>query len=140
MMCILYLMVFCSTFTFIHTLYKYFFYSEDCNPVYLPREVATAIDYIDLFVTRQLWIYVISQFFWPTKSHIKDDEVYDSQVQHLEQNEKQKGKRLSLSPKSPRLSSYEEQRRVSTQEDTSILFMGVQKSMVMTEGEEKKWL
>ena len=80
MMCILYLMVFCSTFTFIHTIYKYFFYSEDCNPVYLPREVATAIDYSDLFVTRQLWIYVISQFFWPTKSHIKDDEAYDSEV------------------------------------------------------------
>ena len=137
MMCILYMMVGVSTFTFCHMMYAFVFYSDDCNPVYLPREIASAFNFVDLFVTRQLWIYVVSQFFWPTKSHIEDNEIYDEEKKHLVEEEnkqkKKKAKLLLLAPNRSESDLDDEKRRQSTGEDTSVAFLGVQQSTVFSE-------
>ena len=75
---VLTMMLVVSTYSLANTLYKYFGYSKDCNPKILPHWVASLLDGINLFVTRQLWIYVISVFFWPTKKNLELDETFDA--------------------------------------------------------------
>ena len=87
MMFILYLMLGVSSFSLLNGIQKYMFYSFDCNPKYIPHWLASFIDFIDLFVTRQMWVYITIQFFWPTKSHIEEDENYDKDYSILEDEE-----------------------------------------------------
>lgn len=93
MMFLLTLMVVVSSISVFISLYKYFFFSWDCNPVYLPRELSSFINFVDLFLTRQLWIYVITQFFWPTKSHIEEEDMVhelEKQQEQIDFDEKRK--------------------------------------------------
>ena len=83
MLCLLYLMVSVSSFSLLLQIYKSFFFSHDCNPIYIPRELSSFINYVDLFLTRQLWIYVITQFFWPTKQHIEEEDIFENQLDKL---------------------------------------------------------
>ena len=76
MMFILYVMCAVSTYSFLNGLQKFIFYSSDCNPKYYPHELASFIDFLDLFVTRQLWIYVTLKFFWPTKQNVAEEDLY----------------------------------------------------------------
>ena len=73
-------MVSVSSFSLMIQIYKSLFFSHDCNPIYIPRELSSFINYVDLFLTRQLWIYVITQFFWPTKKHIKEEDIFENQL------------------------------------------------------------
>ena len=75
-----------STWTLINCIYRYNFFSEDCNPVYMSRELNSLVTFLDLFVTRQLWIYVVTQFLWPTKKQEKEDEMLDINIDRLDQN------------------------------------------------------
>ena len=86
MMCVLYLMIGVSTWTLINNIYRYFLFSEDCNPVYMTRELNSLLHFIELFVTRQLWIYVVTQFLWPTKKQEKEDEMLGMSIDRMDQS------------------------------------------------------
>ena len=58
MMFVLYLMLTVSTYSTLNGLQKFIFFSSDCNPKYMPHEVSSLIDFLDYFVTRQLWVYI----------------------------------------------------------------------------------
>ena len=73
-----------STFSSLNGIQKFIFYSKDCNPKYIPHEVASFINFIDYFVTRQLWVYAIIKSFWPTKAHEEEDDNYREEVSLLE--------------------------------------------------------
>ena len=63
---ILWLMMGVSTFSFIISVWKFIFYSSDCNPKIIAHWFASLVDAITLFVNRQLWVYVVCASFWPT--------------------------------------------------------------------------
>ena len=86
-MFILYVMLAVSTYSTLNGLQKFIFFSSDCNPKYLPHEVSSLIDFLDMFVTRQLWVYITIQFFWPTKSHIREDDIYVNELSILEDDD-----------------------------------------------------
>ena len=58
MMFILYVMLAVSTYSILNGLQKFIFFSSDCNPTHMPHEVSSLIDFLDYFVTRQLWVYI----------------------------------------------------------------------------------
>lgn len=86
MMCVLYMMIGVSTWTLLNCIYRYYLFSEDCNPVYMTREFNSFVKFIELFVTRQLWIYLVTQFLWPTKKQEKEDEMLDINIDRMDQN------------------------------------------------------
>ena len=87
MTCILYMMLGVATFSTIYGVCKFFLYSEDCNPRYFSHSAASAFNFVDVFVTHQLWGYVTIVFFWPTKSNLDLDESIDHELQTFNTDE-----------------------------------------------------
>lgn len=61
-----------ACFQFFYALYKYLFYSADCNPKNsLSLEVNTLLNFIGQTIDFLLWLIPFTIFFWPTKKHLK---------------------------------------------------------------------
>lgn len=52
----------------IYTMYKYFSYSADCNPINnLPLEVNSMFNLVAMICSYTFWLVPVVVFFWPTK-------------------------------------------------------------------------
>ena len=62
---------------FIYTLYKYFSYSADCNPINnLPLEVNSLFNLIAMICSYTFWLIPVVVFFWPTKREVQHERRY----------------------------------------------------------------
>ena len=72
------LVIFCvAVLLFFYTLYKYFFYSADCNPLNsLSLEFNSFLTMFGLGTDFMFWLVPVMVFFWPTNTLVHDENTY----------------------------------------------------------------
>jgi len=61
------IMVFVAVFQFVYTVYKYLFYSADCNPRNaLSLNANSFLNMVGLASDFIIWLIPVTVFFWPT--------------------------------------------------------------------------